>query len=106
MRLETDLFDISIKIPLHNCNKIPYKEDCLKIVNECKKHNLILTIGEADYLWSEISDKKYAAGWMNLDHMDIWEEISSFIERDIVKALSNERDLYNDYDEDYKDVIY
>ena len=106
MRLETDLFHITIKTSSYNYEKNPYTNDCLKIVKECKKHGLTLTIGEADYLWSEISDKKYAAGWMNLDHMDIWEEISSFIERDIVKTLSNERDLYNDFDEDYKDISY
>lgn len=106
MRLETDLFDINIKIPSQSNYQVSYKEDCLKIIKECKKHDLILTIGEADYLWSEISNKKYAAGWMNLDHMDLWEEISSFIERDIVKALSKERDLYHDFDEDYKDILY
>ena len=66
--------------------KIVFPEDCQKIIDVCKEHDLILTEREADYLWSNISED-YEAGWLleefrKVFKIDIWTEILRFIEKE------------------------
>lgn len=72
--------------------KVVYPEDCQKIMDVCKEHDLILTEREADYLWSNISEVFYAAGWLdeklrNYLKVDIWSNIMKLLEMEKGKSV-------------------
>ena len=104
MIFKTNKFTVEFKVPDYyksQSYRPTYKEDCINIVNVCKSHGLILTKGEADYLWSEISDREYAAGWMNPEHMNIWEEVSGYMKKELDKVFYFD-ELEGELEEDYE----
>jgi len=54
--------------------------DCERIVNIALDHRYLLSVSQAEDVWSEVSEM-YAAGWLFLPDSDdeLWADIEAFL---------------------------
>ena len=96
MRIKTNN-NCTIFIELPTDDYVSYKQDCRLITTLCMKHNITITTNEADYLWSEISDKYYCAGWMifDKDNMEyVWIDICRYLREIFNKTIDDKENSY------------
>lgn len=86
MKYKTEDFIVNIKPRDELFSGVsPSRSDaCKEIQKICKEHGFLATTTECEYLWELISENKYDACWMSIKDIDVWDEISSYLEDNIL----------------------